>query len=87
MTALAGASGFALVAKKAFDLGSAVAETQSKFTTVFGESSESVQGFVDDFATMAGVEFLLIDDKSTLADVKKELKWNDVYHHLANGFV
>ena len=42
---------------------------------------------MEDFAAMAGVEFLLIDENSTLADIKKELKWNDVYYHLANGFV
>jgi L-arabinose isomerase len=42
--------------------------------------------YMEDFATMAGVEYLLIDENSTLADIKKELKWNDVYHHLASGF-
>ncbi|MCB0167296.1 MAG: L-arabinose isomerase [Anaerolineae bacterium] len=41
---------------------------------------------MEDFATMAGIEYLLIDENVTLADIKKELKWNDVYHHLANGF-
>ena len=41
---------------------------------------------LEDFATMAGVEYLLIDENATLAEVKKELKWNDVYYHLANGF-
>lgn len=40
---------------------------------------------LEDFATMAGVEFLLIDENSTLAEVKKELKWNDVYYHLGLG--
>ena len=52
---LAGAAGFGFAAKQAFDLGSAVEETASKFNTVFGESSESVQGFIDQFATMAGL--------------------------------
>jgi L-arabinose isomerase len=41
---------------------------------------------MEDFATMAGIEYLLIGENSTLADVKKELKWNDDYHHLASGF-
>lgn len=41
--------------------------------------------YLEDFATMAGVEFLLIDENSTLAEVKKELKWNDVYYHLGLG--
>lgn len=40
---------------------------------------------MEDFATMAGVEYLLIGEDSTLADVKKELKWNDVYYHLGLG--
>lgn len=40
---------------------------------------------MEDFATMAGVEFLLIDEKSTLAEIKKELRWNDVYYHLGLG--
>ena len=41
---------------------------------------------MEDFATMAGVEYLLIDNDSTLAEIKKELKWNDVYYHLAGAF-
>lgn len=40
---------------------------------------------MEDFATMAGVEYLLIGKDSTLAEVKKELKWNDVYYHLGLG--
>lgn len=40
---------------------------------------------LEDFATMAGIEYLLIDETATLPDIKKELKWNDVYYHLANG--
>ena len=40
---------------------------------------------MEDFATMAGIEFLLIDENTTLADFKKELQWNDVYYHLASG--
>lgn len=41
---------------------------------------------MEDFAAMAGIEYLLIDDTSTISGVKKELKWNDIYHHIANGF-
>ncbi|MFZ0547879.1 MAG: L-arabinose isomerase [Candidatus Promineifilaceae bacterium] len=40
---------------------------------------------MEDFATMAGIEYLLIDNHSTLADIKKELKWNDIYYHLNLG--
>jgi len=55
VTALAGAAGFGLLAKRAFELGAAVAETESKFLTVFGNSSDAAQAFIDDFATMAGL--------------------------------
>jgi L-arabinose isomerase len=36
---------------------------------------------------MAGLEFLLIDEKTRLEDFKKELRWNDLYYLLANGLV
>lgn len=35
---------------------------------------------------MAGMEFLLIDNNTTVAHFQKELRWNDVYHHTADGF-
>jgi L-arabinose isomerase len=38
-----------------------------------------------DFAEMAGIEFLLIDENTCIEDFKKELRWNDLYYHLANG--
>ena len=38
-----------------------------------------------DFAEMADIEFLLIDDKTDLAEFKKELRWNEVYYLLAGG--
>ena len=38
-----------------------------------------------DFAEMAGIEFLLIDENTHLEEFKKELRWNDLYYHLANG--
>jgi L-arabinose isomerase len=37
------------------------------------------------FTDMAGVEFLLIDEHTCLEDFKKELRWNDLYYHLASG--
>ena len=40
-----------------------------------------------DFAGIAGIEFLLIDENTRLEDFKKELRWNDLYYHLANGLV
>jgi L-arabinose isomerase len=38
-----------------------------------------------DFAEMAGIEFLLIDENTHLEEFKKELRWNDLYYHMANG--
>jgi L-arabinose isomerase len=40
---------------------------------------------LEDFAEMAGMEYLLIDSDTKLADFKKELRWNDLYFHMAKG--
>ena len=40
---------------------------------------------LQDFADMAGIEFLLIDESTRLEDFRKELRWNDLYYHLAKG--
>jgi L-arabinose isomerase len=34
---------------------------------------------------MAGVECLLIDADTRLAEFKKEIRWNEAYYLLANG--
>ena len=39
---------------------------------------------LEDFASMAGIEFLLIDDETKLSEFKKELRWNEVYHYLVS---
>jgi L-arabinose isomerase len=38
-----------------------------------------------DFAEMADIELVLIDEKTTIIDFKKELRWNEVYYYLARG--
>jgi L-arabinose isomerase len=38
-----------------------------------------------DFAEMAGMEFLVINNDTTLSEFKNELKWNDIYYLLAKG--
>jgi L-arabinose isomerase len=50
-----------------------------------GFSFDLVAEHLEDFAAMAGMEFLLIDNTTTVAAFKKELRWNDLYYHLANG--
>jgi len=39
----------------------------------------------EDFAEMAGMEYLLIDSGTTIANFKKELRWNDLYYRLARA--
>ena len=38
--------------------------------------------FFEDFAEMAGVEVVVIDDNTVLRDFKDKLHWNEVYYHL-----
>jgi L-arabinose isomerase len=40
---------------------------------------------LQDFAEMAGMEFLLIDKNTGLNEFKKELRWNDLYYKLNQG--
>lgn len=37
---------------------------------------------LEDFAEMAGIEFLLIDEHTRLPEFKKQLRWNDLYYQL-----
>jgi len=39
-----------------------------------------------DFAEMAGVELLAIDAGSTVTDLRREIRWNQAYYRLAQGF-
>ena len=38
-----------------------------------------------DFADMAGVEFILIDEHTRLVEIQKELRWNEAYYTMAKG--
>jgi L-arabinose isomerase len=40
---------------------------------------------LQDFARMAGLEFLVIDADTKLPNFDKELRWNDLYYHMARG--
>jgi len=40
---------------------------------------------LQDFADMAGLEFLLIDENTRLPEFRDKLRWNDLYYHLAKG--
>ncbi|HEU5352557.1 MAG TPA: L-arabinose isomerase [Terracidiphilus sp.] len=47
-----------------------------------GLSQALSMGHLADFAQIAGVEFLSIDNRTRLEDFRKELRWNDVYYLL-----
>ena len=40
---------------------------------------------LSDFARIAGIELLVIDERTRTDDFEKELRWNQAYHHLARG--
>lgn len=41
--------------------------------------------YLEDFAGMTGLEFVLIDEKCNLTEFKKELRWNEIYYHISGG--
>lgn len=41
--------------------------------------------YLEDFAEMVDIEYVLIDENTTITDIKKELRWNEMYYMLANG--
>jgi len=43
--------------------------------------------YLEDFAGMTGIEYVLIDEKCDLEAFRKELKWNEIYYHLATGIM
>ncbi len=51
-----------------------------------GFSQSVTRDHLEDYAGMGGLEFLVIDNETRLADLKKEIKWNEVYYLLAKGF-
>lgn len=47
-----------------------------------GFSQSITAEHLEDFASMVGIEYLLINDKTELSEFKKELRWNDVFYFL-----
>jgi L-arabinose isomerase len=52
-----------------------------------GFSTSIDSEYLEDFAGMMGVEYVLIDKKCYLSDFKKELRWNEVYYHISGGII
>lgn len=47
----------------------------------YSVTSEHLQ----DFADMAGIEFLLIDENTRVQEFRDKVRWNDLYYHLNKG--
>jgi L-arabinose isomerase len=50
-----------------------------------GYSQAVTSQHLEDFAEIAGIEFLKIDADTDLSQFKKELRWNELYYALAKG--
>lgn len=50
-----------------------------------GFSQSVTSEFMEDFAEMANIEYLLIDDSTKIHDFKKELRWNELYYQFGKG--
>ncbi len=40
---------------------------------------------IEDFAEMAQIELVVIDSKTEIRDFKNQLRWNELYYHMAKG--
>lgn len=47
-----------------------------------GFSKALTAEYMEDFADMAGIEYLLINEDTSISEFKKELRWNDVYYSM-----
>ena len=45
-----------------------------------GFSQAVTSEFMEDFAEMANIEYLLINDSTKICEFKKELRWNELYY-------
>jgi L-arabinose isomerase len=50
-----------------------------------GFSKSITAEYLEDFAAMAGIEYVLIGEDTCISDFKKELKWNDLYYMMSAG--
>ncbi|MHB8578861.1 MAG: L-arabinose isomerase [Ignavibacteriaceae bacterium] len=51
----------------------------------FSFSQSITSEYMEDFAEMVNIEYLMINDSTSISEFKKELRWNDVYYSLKNG--
>ena len=43
--------------------------------------------YLEDFAGMMGIEYVLIGENCNLTEFKKELRWNEVSYHISGGII
>lgn len=48
-----------------------------------GFSQAVTKEHLEDFSEIAGIEYVLIDNETKISDLKKELRWNDLYYQLS----
>ena len=41
--------------------------------------------YIEDYCERADIAMVLIDEHTDLAQFKKELRWNEIYYHIAQG--
>jgi L-arabinose isomerase len=51
-----------------------------------GFSQSVTRTHLEDFAGMAGLEFVVIDAETRITELKKELRWNELYYQFSRGF-
>jgi len=51
-----------------------------------GYSYSVTREMLEDFATIAGIEMAVIGPETTITSFKQDLRNNDVYYYLAQGF-
>ncbi len=51
-----------------------------------GYSKALTPEYLIDFAEMAGVEHLIINENTDLEEFKKEIRWNDIFYAMKNGY-
>jgi L-arabinose isomerase len=52
-----------------------------------GFSTSINSEYLEDFAGMLGIEYLLIDNNCELTSFKKELRWNEMFYHISGGII
>jgi L-arabinose isomerase len=52
-----------------------------------GFSQAVTTEMLEDFAIIAGIEFVVIDADTQLRRFRQELNWNEVYYGLRNGII